>query len=309
MDSKLNVLDCPAEQNAHLCNLFKQFARRADSDDLYHRLCEIFNRSQKQGFVDFYDYQFLNGNIIGLSELISFFQDDIAPGVAPEIEISENMTAGEYDKKFAEAMSKQESYVKVPYPIFYKIFVEFGPSEVFLCEEPKFNFMSHMNCRSIRTYDAIVEAVYKYLAIPSERRENYAIFVPGNDCPASLFDLNTFERNPEDYNSRLFSPYDLITFNKEYNAYIPDFYAIRGIAQSLETGEPFTLEPETKTYAIEISNDTYEYARKRWELLRKKRVEDNSFSEDDETEFNLLADIVSSFRFNHKISSPEDDSL
>lgn len=105
------------------------------------------------------------------------------------------------------------------------------------------------------------------------------------------------------------SPYDLITFNKEYNAYIPDFYAIRGIAQSLETGEPFTLEPENKTYAIEISNDTYEYARKRWELLRKKRMEDNSFSEDDETEFNLLADIVSSFRFNHKISSPEDDSL
>lgn len=306
MNPPLIIPDCPAEQNVQLANLFKQFARRADSDDLFHRLCDIFNRSQKQGYVDFYDYQFLNGSVIELSGIISMFQNEVAPGVVPDIEILEDMTAGEYDKKFAEAMSKSETYVKLPYSDFYRIFVEFGPSQVFLCEKPQFYFMSHMNCRSIRTYDSIVEAVYKYLSIPAERHDNYGIFIAANDSPATLFDLNTFERNPDDYNKRLFSPYDLTTFNKEYNAYIPDFYAIRCLAQSLENEEPFILEPETKTYAVEISSDTYEYALKRWEELRKKRMEESFFSESEETEFNLLADIVSAFRYNHKIASDED---
>jgi len=35
-------------------------------------------------------------------------------------------------------------------------------------------------------------------------------------------------------------------------------------------------------------------------------MEESFFSESEETEFNLLADIVSAFRYNHKIASDED---
>ena len=64
--------------------------------------------------------------------------------------------------------------------------------------------------------------------------------------------------------------------------------------------DEYIADPDTKTYAIQISKETFEYAKKRLDILKEKS--DNA---DSDAEFNLLSDIVEAYFRDHKKFSAE----
>lgn len=175
-------------------------------------------------------------------------------------------------------------------------------------------------------YNTLVRAVSKYLGIHPSRRENYGISIIAPDGPAALVDLNDYNGRSMTWDYHVVEPDDFITYNRDYNAYIPDLYSIlQYILQRKENPEAtlvppksYTLEkeeydeyvkelreqsealPETHTYAFDISEETYRFAKRKLAEFSKMR-NPNQDDEDMELQFNIYSDIVKTYEDAHQV--------
>lgn len=302
MKTSLHYPNSNIEDDVHLINLLKQLGRRRGDEELPQKMCDIIIRTKEAGQLSFDDFNFIDKNAFDLIQRLSIFGDEFFSEAELDIEITNGLTHGEYCEQIVKKLTNPETYIPISFRSFMKLLNEALVSETFFRHENACQLLPQMDAQVHRTYKGIVEAVYQYLAIPMERRDNYGIFVPGLDLPSSLFDLERYEPYfLNAFNEKLFNPLDLVTFNQQYDAYAPDFYAIQQLAVSLGNDDSFVIQPETKSYSIEISSDTYAFAKERWNKLREIRQTTVGFSEAEEAEFNLLTDIVTAYKYNHKM--------
>lgn len=134
---------------------------------------------------------------------------------------------------------------------------------------------------------------------------NYIIYIPDELGPVQLLETGKPGMDPfsESYPKGIIvNPCDFIVYNWDYSEQTPDFHAIVKLFVFRESGEAYTADPETKTYAVEISKQTYGFAQKR---LAEIRAHGDS---DDEAEEDLLSDIVEAYYRDHEkyVVNPED---
>ncbi len=161
----------------------------------------------------------------------------------------------------------------------------------------QFGDIRPLTMRSFEKYQQFLGCLYSYLALPKAHRDNHIIFIPDNMVPVQLLYTNNTGSDPfhEDYPKGIkVNPGDFLTYNWDYCAYTPDFYAIQQLLIARETGEPYNADPDTKTYAIEISNDRYEFARKRLAAIKKLSQDPST-----EAETSILSDIVEAYYRDH----------
>lgn len=178
-----------------------------------------------------------------------------------------------------------------------------------------------------KQYNTIVAAVCKFLSLEHSSRENQLIYVTPPDGPAMLVDEDFYFGMSQDWCWHMFSPCEFITYCREYNAYIPDFYAIKQFVinrqntpreelmnpKIISSEEYYKLSEEekfaqafpdpadkdrdkAKTYAIDISEETYNLALARKTAIQEqiKNTDDSRFNEL-QLELTVWADIVDAY--------------
>lgn len=176
-------------------------------------------------------------------------------------------------------------------------------------------------------YNSLIAAVCQFLSLDHSRRDQMFIYVTPPDGPAMLFDENSYNGMSEDWCWHMYSPCEFITYSREYNAYIPDLYAIKQFVLNRQnTSKEELMQPKvissveydklseeekfsrafpdpadrdrdkTKTFAFDISEDMYKLA-----LSKKESIlsEIKSASSDQydvlQQELTVWSDIVNAY--------------
>ena len=178
-----------------------------------------------------------------------------------------------------------------------------------------------------RQYNTLVAAVCKYLSLEHSRREGHLIYITPPDGPALLADEDFFFGMRQEWCWHMYSPIEFITYCREYNAYIPDLYAIKQfVLRQQNTPREELMNPKVissdeyaklseeekfarafpdpadkdrdkaKTYALDISEETYKLAVARKKALLEK-IETAAPEQYDELqlELNVWSDIVNAY--------------
>lgn len=162
-------------------------------------------------------------------------------------------------------------------------------------------------------YEELLEQIYLFLSKNRFARKGFGILIPDNDMPPHLVDYDHMTYWCSSW--VILDPYELISFNAEADAYIPNFYAVQQFVNSYnenkgkpysETGESFgyRFDPSAKHYAVFIDEDTYNFAVKRSKEIAAKRRLSPTFDSDAESELNLLLDVVKNYKADHDNDDP-----
>lgn len=178
-----------------------------------------------------------------------------------------------------------------------------------------------------RQYNTLVAAVCQFLSLEHSRRDGHLIYVTPPDGPAMLVDEDFYFGMSQEWCWHMYSPREFITYCREYNAYIPDLYAIKQfVLRNQSTPREELMSPKVlssdeydklseeekfarafpdpadkdrdkaKTYALDISEEIYKLA-----LVRKKALLEEIEKADAERydelqlELTVWADIVDAY--------------
>lgn len=180
-------------------------------------------------------------------------------------------------------------------------------------------------------YNSLIAAVCQFLSLEHSRRDMMFIYITPPDGPAMLFDENSYNGMSEKWCWHMYSPCEFITYCREYNAYIPDLYAIKQFVLNRQnTPEEELMHPKaissteydklseeekfarafpdpadrdrdrTKTFAIDISEDMYKLALSKKENILKE-IESASSEQYDilQQELTVWSDIVNAYEAIH----------
>lgn len=300
--------NCPPQEDVALVNSLTYFAHYRHEPELKDKLMDIFIRSYENNYVLRSDFDFISDTFPGVKKMFEDCALEFVPDeVVDNLKFEEDGNYDIYSLFKTDAADNDNQY----YFTYLDFLMLFESEEYDRTVSPKpiyaFSYLNQMTMRAYEKYESFLRCLYSYLALPPQHRKDYIIFIPNSCAPVQLLEFGMPGSDPfnDDYPKGIkVNPGDFLVYNWDYSAYAPDFYAIQQLFVSREVGDKYLADPETKTYAIQISKETYEYAKKRLNFLKEK-----SDSADSDAEFNLLSDIVEAYFRDHEKFSAEHSPL
>lgn len=291
--------NCPPQEDVALANSLTYFAHYRHEPELKDKLMDIFIRCYENNYVLRSDFDVLceyfpkTKNMFEEIALEFVDDEDVSKldfdsngdiDVYTLLKNDANDNSGKYYYSYLDLLLlfEMEEYERVS-----------SPREVY-----HINATPQLTIRSYEKYASFLRCLYSYMSLVPQRRDNYIIFVPNSMAPVQLLDtaLNGMDPFHDDYPKGIkVNPCDYIVYNWDYGAFSPDFYAIQQLIISRELGESYVADPATKTYAVQISQETFEYAQERLRIIQSDSNKDVP-----EAELNLLTDIVEAYHRDHE---------
>ena len=303
---------CRAEEDPRVLDCFQQLENHIQSlwgRGMAKRLVKIFNRLRECEAVSPEDFEMLDHCELNLLQTVAECSTELL-GIGHKIR---GCSVAEAQNAINEGKLKSQDFAK--------FFLRIAEDAVF--RNPNRNHpIPTLKGWFQNQYQTFVAAVHQFLSIEPSRRKGYRIQVSAPDGPASLVDTIGFKGSSILWFMNLYNPADFVTYCREYNAYTVDLYAVYQLIlarQNAPTEEYFNIDlkeleegikwpvcpefdeeaKETKTYPLDISEETYLYAKAQKEAIEAAAKENEADFEKNEVALNLFTDIVTSYEEYH----------
>lgn len=290
--------NCPPQEDVALVNSLTYFAHYRHEPELKDKLMDIFIRSYENNYVLRSDFDILCKHFPKTKDLfediaLEFVDDEDAN----KLDFDSDGHFDVYSLLKNEANDNSGKY----YYSYLDLLLLFEMEEYERVSSPRgvyhVNVPPQFTMRSYEKYESFLHCLYSFMSLQPQRRNNYIIFIPDSMAPVQLLDTGLPGMDPfnDEYPKGIkVNPCDYMVYNWDYCAFSPDFYAIQQLIISRESGENYAADPTTKTYAVQISQETFEYAQE-----RLNTIQSNSDNDVPEAELNLLTDIVEAYHRDH----------